>query len=271
MKKIILLFLAQLFSLLWIGCRTVNTVRPISPAVSQAAPAEEFQAEPYYITPEDYEQFRNMYRSSFMFLGENLVILELSRPVEYLNTLRGSEVVSFTAATMPKDLQMLLQKYKMTTGEDFYSYVIERTDRFILAPALSGYFASVNGLSLTRSSSRLYPGENITFINTWYTERQELFADWYIARVIVHEAAHHELNMLILENKVSREYIRWNLGERYTYIMELEFLTALLQNTTSFYRQGEIRYYIYYLENEIKRYNAELGLESGDRMLLPRE
>jgi len=270
MKKIILLFLAQLVSLLWIGCRTVSAARPISPAVSQAAPAEEFQAEPYYITPEDYEQFRNMYRSSFMFLGENLVILELSRPVEYLNTLRGSEAVSFTATAMPKDLQRILQRYRLSNGEDFYSYVIERTDRFILAPALSSDSLSASGMAVTRSQSRLYPGENITFINTWYTERQELFADWYIASVSVHEAAHHELSMLIRENKVSGEYVRWNLRERYAYIVELEFLTALLQNTTSFYRQGEIRWQIYYLENEIKRYNAELGLESGDRTLLPR-
>ena len=242
----------------------------ISPAViTQQAPAEEFQAEPHYVTPEDYERIIKAQKVDF--LRDELVIMELTQPVKYLSALRGSDTVSFTTVTMPKDLQMLLQKYKMTGGEDFYRYVIEHTDRFIFSPDLKLYSYSVSGASMTRGSLRgVYPKENTTFVNMWYAERQDLFSDWYIASVMVHEAAHHVLITLILENKVSNEYRRWNLGERYTDIIELEILYALLRDPLFADKRCDIANAIYQLEREIKEYNAELGLEEGDRTLLPR-
>jgi len=264
-SKAIFILLCELMiiSLWYTACNTKPFV------VVRKVTAEQYQAEPYYITTEDYEQIKkNLWDTSF--LGKHLVIMELTQPVEQMNTLRGNKAVSFTVKTMPKDLQQLLQKYNMKTGENFYNYVIDYTDRFILCPVLEMSSCPILGEAFTKSNMRLlYPAENITFLymgRVW----DEYWPDWGIAKVMVHEAAHHKLNLLIREEKVSREYYRYELTERYARIEEVKFLNALLQDTFKLARSYyEIENYIRQIEKIIEDFNSQLSLPAVDRTLLP--
>ena len=260
--KSIYIFTGFLLFFVFFGCTsTQNKTAGVTPHKQE----ETYQAEPYYIDLQEYEKIKKS--RDIDFLGEKPVILELTEQAESLYTLRGSEAVSFTVATMPKDLKIILQKYKKATGEDFYTYVIEHTDRFILSPDLKLFTVPVAGASITKSGTRvLYLGENITLLNT----RLDFFSDWYIAKVMVHEAAHHKLNMLIQEGKLSTEYYRLELTERHSHIIELEFLYALIWGPKSASEYNKIKFLIRQCEIDIEKYNVQLGLEPDNRTLLPR-
>ena len=269
-----ILVISTLPALWHTGCKTTQ-----SAGVTPHKQEKTYQAEPYYIDLQEYEKIKKT--RNIDFLGEKPVILELTEQAESLYALRGSEAVSFTVATMPKDFKMILQKYKMTTGEDFYTYVIEHTDRFILSPDLKRFSIPAAGMAISKyiitlsgenKTFWLYTGEYITFLNTGYVMNLDLFSNWEIVNISVHEAAHHKLNMLIQGGKVSREYYYDELRERYAFIINLEFLYALLREPM--FARGsreyrKIEYYISRDESEVERYNEQLGLEPSNRTLLP--
>jgi hypothetical protein len=245
-----------------IGCSTNATIITTKPIIEDV-----FRAEPFYVNSDDYKKY------GIKFLGDDLVIMELINPVEYISTLRGKVAVSFTATTMPKDLEMHLKRYRMTTGESFYNYVISNTDRFIFCPEheilIQGHVA---GSAYTKSrSSWLYPGENITFINMCGNWDKSILQNWLIADVMIHEAAHHELRKLIHENTVSKDYDNFYFNERHSRIIELEFLYSLKQDfvfSSNF--RWELDNTIYGLEKEVDRYNSHFELQPGDRILFPK-
>jgi hypothetical protein len=224
LPAVFLLSAELLVASLWhIACST-------SPAaITQQIPEAKFQAESCYITPEAYEQMK------IGFLGKNLVIMELTRPVEQISILRGSDAVSFTSETMPKDLQQLLQKYNMNTGEDFYSYVLKYTNRFIFCPRLISGLSSYPVTGIATKLYTLYPGENITLINMRDIWTYSFSSSWAIASTMVHEAAHHKLSSLIREGKIFiKTGAYYQTEERYALINELEYCYLLLRDTFKF-------------------------------------
>jgi len=178
-----------------------------------------------YATSIHYFDTNNYFYQQFRSWGINKnYIIEINEPVSRIEELFSSNIISFSVANMPADVENILRFCSPEDDSyiDYYDYVAQNADRIILLPNIKGMFGFV---MTTHKDSWPYESESLIYLNVRYLRSSFLGSarPRNAAIMIIHEAAHKELSRLMEEGRVSYGYYGKYIGERYALIKEIEF------------------------------------------------
>jgi hypothetical protein len=225
---------------------------------------------PYYFS----EYIRKAENLTGDLLGPEPFMLEVTEQIESISTLVAPFAFSVSVKCLPRDVENVLKKYKMTDRElTYYDYVLDNVDRILLCPNITTS-TGTNALGLagvTELDQALYPNENIIYIDSFYFNQALQIVPQFMSKAstIVHEASHEELSTLIRRRQCDPKYYASRYDERYANIHQEAFWRSLLQDPQFWLWRLGIMLELNSRTQNIEKYNRQLGLDRKNRTLLP--
>jgi hypothetical protein len=233
--------------------------------------AERFPAmETYYFS----EHIRKMESIAGDLLGPEPFMLEVMEQTDSIAELVAPFAFSVPLKYLPRDVESVLKKYKMMDRNfTYYDYVLGNVDRILICPAIttSSGTKALGLAGVIELDQALYPNENIIYLDSLYYNKAIQIVPQFMSKAstIVHEASHEELSTLIKQRQCDPKYYASKYDERYANIRQEAFWQSLLRDPQFWFWHLGIILELNTRTQNIEKYNRQLGLNRGNRTLLP--